>query len=365
RLHLTGDDLNGAFAHTTGNRIEITEGNREVLIGGANRFIINSGGLGVHDAEPVYFLNFRELPREAGRRRWRKTEQQRVTSDSYSFGDSESFFFGFNFGLSTGLSVGVDVGGSLSVSGSLASLSASASLINASYSMGLVNYNWSLGGYAASSKAHAITAEEGVTLKVKSKTPQQIRNKKLALGVGLATGGLLGLTAGVGAGVAAATLEYDEDGSDETTGGSIAGGAGIAAGTTVAGVLTANAIVNTVLDNIPDPTTDAEIKMRPGGVSLKVGPPIGGSRVDITPTGISAKSGGEVFLEGTTLHLDFDDVVIRGDLSVVGDAYADSLNTLLSRSGPKVVQALMNIFTQFTMAKVVAVASRATLDSAP
>jgi PKD repeat protein len=117
----------GYYSFTDGNRLEITERSREVVIGGGNRFTINGGGLGAWDAEPVFGSWFRKT--DVG---WRSTTWGVERSDSYKFGDSENYFGGFTFSGFFGLSTSITIGGDISLSAAV-SLSAYAGL---SISMG-------------------------------------------------------------------------------------------------------------------------------------------------------------------------------------------------------------------------------------
>jgi len=99
----------GVFDYTDGNRTEITDGDREIYVNGKHRMTINSGGLGLYDAEPIYSLWFDELP--AG---WHKIETGFSSSTSATFGSNESLSFGNTFSGTAGLNTSVSLAGAVS-----------------------------------------------------------------------------------------------------------------------------------------------------------------------------------------------------------------------------------------------------------
>jgi type VI secretion system VgrG family protein len=110
------ESLDGWFDYTDGNHVSITKGKRtDVVTGGDYSRIITQGGLKTNDPSPVQLDYFREVDNYG----WRRTTAAFLSSDTYTYGDSEEFFGGYKFDGMLGMSASAFVGGTLSVSASL------------------------------------------------------------------------------------------------------------------------------------------------------------------------------------------------------------------------------------------------------
>ena len=110
------ESLDGWFDYTDGNHVSITKGKRtDVVTGGDYSRIITQGGLKTNDPSPVQLDYFREVDNYG----WRRTTAAFLSSDTYTYGDSEEFFGGYKFDGMLGMSASAFVGGTLNVSASL------------------------------------------------------------------------------------------------------------------------------------------------------------------------------------------------------------------------------------------------------
>jgi PKD repeat protein len=203
--NLKGEKRHGIYSYTTGYRLEATDLNREVLIGGSNRFTIGGGGLGVMDAEPAYGLWFRPVEdngweymddyedKSDSQKKdihWRKTEWGIQKSDTYYYGDSESFFGGFTFSGFAGLQTSMTLAGSLSTSFAIAmGINVGASIdytagINFSVKEGK-DFDWTGG-------TKDIKAKSSVTVRTKSGTTADLARWVAAAGAAVALVGSTG-----------------------------------------------------------------------------------------------------------------------------------------------------------------------------
>ena len=158
--------LDGQFEYTTGNRTIITGGNKEEIVDGKHRIAINSGGLGLFDADPIYFLDFSQDVTGA----WRKSEFTHVSSSQFAIGDTSSWMMGVTGGYFLGIKV-----------------EASAAL---SLSLGLgINYAHVKGISFQEAKTHDIKARDSITIRVKSKDPFFNHKNKAIVTAGLLAGG--------------------------------------------------------------------------------------------------------------------------------------------------------------------------------
>lgn len=257
---LAGANRHGWYSYTSGNRLDVTDGDREVWIGGSNRFSIQSGGLGVFDAEPIYGLYFRSTDPDDSNAAWRKTEWGRQKSDSYWFGDTESWFGGFSFGAFVGLQGSMMLGGNISMSAAV-SLSAS---VGASMSFAK---SWNISQTDESSYVVAedakTKARNKIVMRVKSSDfdsgtwGNRVTTGLMAIGVGATViGGVASLTSGM----VQASNEVSENGKpDGTTTGFAIGGAALA----LAGVLAMSGVLayKVIRDRLSKTTDDAWLQM--------------------------------------------------------------------------------------------------------
>jgi type VI secretion system VgrG family protein len=110
------ETLDGWFDYTDGNHLSITQGKRtDVVNGGDYTRIITQGGLKTNDPSPVQLDYFRVIDGYG----WRRTTAAFLSSDTYTYGDSEEFFVGYKFDGMVGMSASAYVGGNLNVSASL------------------------------------------------------------------------------------------------------------------------------------------------------------------------------------------------------------------------------------------------------
>jgi type VI secretion system VgrG family protein len=99
--------LGDSLTYTMGKRIDVIDG-------GDYDLIISSGDLETANAGYMAKSTYRKVGTFADQPVWRKTVVDHTCSDSYSYGDSESFFAGFTFEGFAGLATEVKVGGSFS-----------------------------------------------------------------------------------------------------------------------------------------------------------------------------------------------------------------------------------------------------------
>ncbi|BCE02725.1 phage baseplate assembly protein V [Marinicellulosiphila megalodicopiae] len=118
-IKYTGQDLNdgreavidtagtGWVDYTSGNRTTVTEGKKtEIINGGPYKLIINKGSLSTEDAGPLHHLSFYDTGYG-----WRRTCVEHISSDTYSYGDVETFFAGFKMDAMVGMSTSLSWGG--------------------------------------------------------------------------------------------------------------------------------------------------------------------------------------------------------------------------------------------------------------
>lgn len=173
KLTLNTTSLDGHFEYTTGNRTVITGGNKEEIVDGKNRFAVNSGGFGLFDADPIYFLDFSQDVTGA----WRKSEFTHVSGTQFAIGDTSSWMMGVTGGYFLGIKV-----------------EAFASL---SMTIGLgINYEHVKGFSFQEAKAHDLKARDRITLRVKARDPF-FTGKNIALaGAGILAGGAAAIALG-------------------------------------------------------------------------------------------------------------------------------------------------------------------------
>jgi hypothetical protein len=166
-LDLNTGSLDGHFEYTSGNRTIITGGNKEEIVEGKHRIAINSGNLGLYDADPLYLMDFSQDVTGA----WRKTEATHVSATQFAMGDTQSWMMGVKGDYFLGLQV-----------------NAFASL---SLTMGLgIKYEHVKGASFNEAKSHDMKARERLTLRVKTEDPffGSSKNKWIAA-AGLLAGG--------------------------------------------------------------------------------------------------------------------------------------------------------------------------------
>jgi len=135
--------FDGWFEYTDGVRTEVTRGARVEITGGSEstyvvedqnitvggkrvdnigseyRLNIGSGTLITSNADPVFWMQFKKGAEAAGASGWRQTVMTHTSTDTYSFGDVESFFGGYKFDGTFGISSSMFVGGKIDLAASV------------------------------------------------------------------------------------------------------------------------------------------------------------------------------------------------------------------------------------------------------
>lgn len=302
----------GWVDYTDGDRLSVTQGQKtEIINGGDYDLIINNGDLETANAGHMHSSEFRKVGQwgDSAMPVWRKTVLDHTCSDSYSFGDAESFFGGFTFDGFAGLATEVKVGGSLSLGvaadveahmGSKVSISKGCDI---SYSSGPVD-------------------SEGPTNEMTGYASAKV-NIKLPTSEAFKGGAVIGVStlAGVVTGAIAAGSQHKEAGS-------VVGGLGMGVAASLTTALTAGAIADKARKGTEAPL--AELAMNPTGIRLGMGPDLHGvpsaeaelrlskfgtmtmgfaaSFIEITPKGIrivtpklDVQSPGMISIDGSTL----------------------------------------------------------------
>ncbi|MCA9617714.1 MAG: type VI secretion system tip protein VgrG [Myxococcales bacterium] len=292
------DDSYGVYDYTDGNRTTITQGTHQSLtvghrtdvILGDYRLIIPKRTNGVYDAD-VYGMRYRQ---QAGH--WRKTEWSHVASDTYSWGDTESFFWGFNFDLSGGVAMSGFLGGKLEGTAALA----------ASFNFGAAlevsagdKFVYTMGDERKRSTSHLINAENTITMAIGNQSWES-SGWDIAFAAGA---GVLGAAALVGT-----SVNFDDDHPETSLIFSgVTGALALAAAAALAFDLLFDDAKNPegfpriIMDKDDGFTLEASADNRmiftPDGFFLRVGESV----IDINSTGIFLKSGGggAVLLDGS------------------------------------------------------------------
>ncbi|WP_437715849.1 hypothetical protein WMF45_05165 [Sorangium sp. So ce448] len=255
----------GWFEYTDGDRTLVVRGNNResiekdetVLIGGnktdtvAGKYRLNlgAGTLEVYNADPVYRVEFFEQDvLTAGKKSWRKREMGHNSSDTYTFGDTESFFGGYKFDAMFGLTNTVFLGGKVDLSLALA-LTASMGF-TCEFGMGL-KYSNVDGKDIKTAGDHELKARKEIHLRIKADHEGVGGGRNLVLaGIAAATAVPVAILSGC---TAAGTV--DSSGVAATPAGCL----GTAAGVFAAGLVAA--VVVALKDKAGAPVSQAEIKM--------------------------------------------------------------------------------------------------------
>ncbi len=281
------------YDYTDGNRTTITQGSHQsVTVGhrtdvilGDYRLIIPKRTNGVFDAD-VYGMRYRK---QSGH--WRKTEWSHVASDTYAWGDTESFFWGSQFELAGGVAMSGFLGGKLDATVAIAANLNLGASIEASAGDKFV---YTVGDERKRSSSHLINADKTITLAIGSQTWH-----RSWLDVGLAAGaGVLGAASMVGAAVS-----FDDDNPNTSIiSSAVLGGLAILAG----GALATRLLIDDakspegypriIMDKDDGLTIEASadnsLLFNETGLLIKIGG-ADGSVIDITSQGILLKAGGK------------------------------------------------------------------------
>ncbi|HHM04789.1 MAG TPA: type VI secretion system tip protein VgrG [Gammaproteobacteria bacterium] len=115
-MNNTSAELDGVMDYTDGNRTEITQGDREIIIGGQSRITIGQGNVGVWDAGTAHMNTMFKVGESLwGSPVWRNVVIENTSSTSLQYGDTESFFAGLSFAGQLGLATDISIGGSLNI----------------------------------------------------------------------------------------------------------------------------------------------------------------------------------------------------------------------------------------------------------
>ena len=193
----------GIFDYTDGNRTTITrgdhqsvtEGHRTDVILGDYRLVIPCRTNGIYDAD-TYWMRFRK---SAGS--WRKTERSHVSSDSITWGDTESLYMGFALNGTCGTAVDVTFGtvGDAFVGYKL-ELGAG---ITFKYDLGH-SFEYSTGKNYSNATKHEVEAKERITMRIPGAVERTTQQKEQIAFAAAMTVVSAGLIAGTTAAFAAA-----------------------------------------------------------------------------------------------------------------------------------------------------------------
>jgi type VI secretion system VgrG family protein len=269
-LWLRETNLDGWFDYTDGDRVSVTQGKKiEYINGGDYDLVITDGDLETANAGHMHSSEFRKVGQwgEGALPVWRKTVLDHTCSDSYSFGDSESFFLGFTFDGFLGLATELNVGGSLS--GSIAASVEGYAGSKVSFTAG-PDINYSSGGVDSEGTTNEVTGE--LFAKINVKTPKTAV-KNIPRLAGLAS------LAGIVTGALAGGSQHGE------TGSAVGAGLGMGVATSLTTAITAAALLDNTAKRAEIPLT--ELSLTPLGARLGIGvsPPLAG--IDIGPGAIT------------------------------------------------------------------------------
>ncbi|XXX81335.1 hypothetical protein WMF30_21475 [Sorangium sp. So ce134] len=255
----------GWFEYTDGDRTLVVRGNnRESIqldetvviggtktetVGGKYRLNLGAGTLEVYNADPVYRVEFfQQDVYAAGKKSWRKREMGHNSSDTYTFGDTESFFGGYKFDAMFGMTNTVFLGGKIDLSLALA-LTAS---VGFTVELGAgLKYSNVAGKDITTAGDHELKARKEIHLRIKAdhEGVGGSRNAVLA-GIAAATAVPVGILSSC---TAAGTV--DSSGVADVPAGCLGGAAGVFAAGLVAAVVVA------LKDKAGAPISQAEVKM--------------------------------------------------------------------------------------------------------
>ncbi len=221
---------NGWFDYTDGDHVSVTQGKRtDIVKGGDYKQIISKGSVMGEDAATLHFDKFRKVGNG-----WRRTTAGYLSSDTYTWGDSEEFFGGFKFDGMAGLSTSAFIGGNCDLA------------IGANVNMQLA-YDVNLGmasefSYVAGSKYsitkdEAIEAREKIELYVEDSkgTDSMSKTFAAAIGVGTVVGGLTGVIGAASSALGRSVKKFD--GEETAMASSIGAAAGLYAGAIAASIM--------------------------------------------------------------------------------------------------------------------------------
>ena len=192
----------GIFNYTDGNRTTITrgdhqsvtEGHRTDVVLGDYRLVIPNRTNGVYDAD-TYWMRYRKASGS-----WRKTERSHLSSDSITWGDTESCFLGFTidgfFGTKVDVTVGAEVDAFV---GYKLDIGAG---ITANFDLGH-SFDYAFGKQFSKSTKHELEATKRITMRIPGpfERTKEAKNRIAAAAVLTAvSGGLIFASTGTFAG---------------------------------------------------------------------------------------------------------------------------------------------------------------------
>ncbi len=286
----------GVYDYTDGNRTVITQGSQQtVTVGhrtdvvlGDYRLIIPRRTSGVFDAD-VYGMRYRK---QGGN--WRKTEWSHVASDTYAWGDTESFFWGTSFALSGGVSAEGFLGGKLEAAVALSASVTLGASVEASIGDRFV---YTKGDERTSSNTHLVAAKRTITFAI----GEQSWSTGWVTPVFGAAAGVLAVAGAVGS-----IVSFDEDNPNTSLiSSAVLGGLAIVAG----GVVAAKLLVDDATDPEGYPrmvmngddgikieaSEDNTLLLDDNGLLIKIGGD-DGCTLQITANGVFLKSKGHAAL---------------------------------------------------------------------
>ncbi len=275
----SGKTFPGWFEYTDGDRTEVTRGDNRITVGGNEtvtiggtkidnisgkyRMNIGAGTLEVSNADPIYQIEFAPNTvdghevKAGGKPTWRKREWGHNSAESYTFGDTESFFAGYKFDAMFGLTNTAYVGGKIDLSVAVA---VSASLgLSATLTKGL-QFSWVDGKDLRVSKTHETKVRDSIHLRLKAApSPMEWTPNKIAAALVAAAGGatVVGLAAGTKHG------DISDKGYSSQVAGCLSAAAGVFAASLAASVFLA------MSDQAANPTSKCELKMDSDGIRMK------------------------------------------------------------------------------------------------
>jgi len=202
KSYFNHDNSAGVFDYTDGNRTTITrgdhqsvtQGHRTDVILGDYRLVIPNRTNGVYDAD-TYWMRYRKVANS-----WRKTERSHVSSDSITWGDTESLFMGFTVDGFFGTKVDATIGGEVSAFvGYKLDIGAG---ITAEFDLGH-KFDYSYGKCFTKSTKHELEATDRITMRIPGpfeRTKEASNRIAAAATMTVLSGGLIAASTGVFAG---------------------------------------------------------------------------------------------------------------------------------------------------------------------
>lgn len=237
-------------------------------IGGKYRLNIGAGTQEVYNADPIYFVEFKkqEYVLAGGQPTWRKTEMGHNSTDSYTFGDVESFFGGYKLDAMFGLTNNVYVGGKVDVS------FAASLAVSVGFEVELcagVKCSFVKGRDLIVADDVETKARDSIHLRVKESSDWTLRRERTA---GVVVAGLVGTgAAAVLAGTTAAAPTHEVGGPDASSKGTGSGGiGGMLGGSAAAFALgLAGAVYFALKEKQATKKSQAELKIEGSGIELR------------------------------------------------------------------------------------------------